>query len=145
MSKPTNIQIKCLTGADRYQIQQLDKLSKFNVSDFLENHDDHEVCTVAFGLFENDQLIGYCTCYHADFHKHHTLPNWDAKSLVLSNLFIVKNKRHKGYAHRLVKHCSHRFKHKTLYLSCKQELKPFYEKHKFIDIENNIMCRIKSA
>ena len=76
----------------------LDFISCFSVAEWLDDNTDY-----AWGIFKNDELIGYCTIGIADdmdaiveSHPEHTVD-----SLCISDVYIEKRYRHKGYGTQL--------------------------------------------
>lgn len=109
----------------------LDFISCFSVAEWLDDNTDY-----AWGIFKNDELIGYCTIGIADdmdaiveSHPEHTVD-----SLCISDVYIEKRYRHKGYGTQLIAEVIHdRWKldgcKNTVYLSVlHDELTSFYSK-----------------
>lgn len=109
----------------------LDFISCFSVAEWLDDNTDY-----AWGIFKNDELSGYCTIGIADdmdaiveSHPEHTVD-----SLCISDVYIEKRYRHKGYGTQLIAEVIHdRWKldgcKNTVYLSVlHDELTSFYSK-----------------
>lgn len=93
------ISVKLLTVKDSRVVRSLDFISCFSVEEWLDDNTDY-----AWGIFKNDELIGYCTIGIADdmdaiveSHPEHTVD-----SLCISDVYIEKRYRHKGYGTQLI-------------------------------------------
>lgn len=96
-----DITVKILTTQDIPAVKVLDDLSGNDVEQWL----DDDNIDFAWGIFLNHNLIGYCTTGYADDcpavienHPLHT-----ADSILLSDVFILPQHRHHGYATQLIK------------------------------------------
>ncbi len=86
---------------DLQKVMVLDEESGFNVSQWL----DEDVSDIAYGIFSGRTLLGYCTLGSADC--CHDLYGEDSDydidtSLVLNDVYVKKEFRHKGYGRWLV-------------------------------------------
>lgn len=125
------VSVKLLTTKDSRAVGFLDLISDFNVKEWLDDNIDY-----AWGIFKNDELIGYCTIGIADdmdviVEKH---PEHTVNSLCISDVYIENRHRHKGYGTQLITETiQNRWKldgcKNTVYLSvlC-DELTSFYGK-----------------
>lgn len=123
--------VKLLTMKELHSVRFMDVVSDFYVEQWLEENTDY-----AWGIFKNDELIGYCTIGIADdmdaiveSHPEHTVD-----SLCISDVYIEKRYRHKGYGTQLITEViQDRWKldgcKNTVYLSVlHDELTSFYSK-----------------
>ena len=78
--------VRGLTLSDLESVEKLDELSGDGVSQWVGDLEEDEISDYAWGLFHNDELIGYCTTGEADdapddMQKH---PGYDNMQLILS-------------------------------------------------------------
>ena len=94
---------KPLGESDIAAISELDRLSGFHVLEWAE--DLSEWNNESWGVYLNDELIGYCTIGYADDEcpviTDHEL--WTPDSYQLSDVFILPTYRHRGYGSKMVK------------------------------------------
>lgn len=93
------IVLRSLTIADTKQVKALDKKSGFFVAQWLDYHN------CSYGLFRNSTLIGYCTLVYADY-VNPIITNhaaYSVNSLLLSDVFICKEYRHRGLGLQMIK------------------------------------------
>lgn len=136
------ISIRNLTSKDIDAVSELDELTNFNVSFFLNDEDE----SMAFGLFLNDKLIGYASLGYADdcavqIENH---PDRNNDSLLLSDVFITHEFRGNGYSVQLVEETLKQGNKtsENVYLTLLDDgLQKLYEKFGFVDIGNGCMYR----
>ena len=96
-----DITVRILTTQDIPAVKILDDLS----GNYVEQWLDDDNADFSWGIFLNQNLIGYCTtgCADdcADCIENHPLHTVD--SLLLSDVFILAPHRHHGYATLLIK------------------------------------------
>lgn len=136
--------VRSLTEEDYFQVEQLDKLSYSNVNDCLNNED------YAFGIFSQDKLIGYCTLGYADGINDVTIENhssWTNCSLLLSDVYILKQYRGKRLATQLI---NQTFKlhpdavdNSIFLILLRPDLYQFYKKLGFTLIDREIYKMVK--
>ena len=147
---PTSLAIKGfyvrpLSENDRIQVKNMDQLSGFCVEQWIDAVD------FAWGIFKDDNLIGYCTIGIADdadpLVEEHEAYKADS-SLLLSDVFILPEYRNHGYGSQMIKESIEtRWKmdgeKNTVYLhamgvtgdlSYDEKLKSFYEKIGFSEL-----------
>lgn len=91
--------VKALTEDNYQEVLALDELSGNAVADMVDSEE------YAWGLFKNDELIGYCTIGGAEElgeDKEFNYPGYSYNSLLLSDVFIKSEQRGQGYATLLV-------------------------------------------
>ena len=131
--------IRELNETDIKSVEELDELSGNQVSQWLDCDD------YAWGLFLHDKLIGYCTAGYADdccnSIENHPLHTND--SILLSDVFILKDYRNKGYASQMIRtaltlrHVNDGYD-ETVYLSVLYDsLARLYEPVGFLFIDND--------
>ena len=101
MREAQNI-VRALTWMDAGQIKELDEKSGNDLSQWFLGIDDYSE-NYAYGIFEGRKLIGYCSLGYADDcgsliegHPLHT-----HNSLLLSDVYVLKEYRGNGYAMKL--------------------------------------------
>lgn len=133
--------VRPLTESDKTQVETLDEESNDYVSQWLEDNEDY-----AWGAFLGETLIGYCTTGYADDccdaianHPAHT-----DDSILLSDVFILPEYRHNGYAIQMItdalefRHKSDNNPHEAVFLTvlC-DNLKTLYNRLGFSSIDEN--------
>ncbi len=98
------ISVKLLTVKDSCAVGFLDLTSDFRVKECLDDNTDY-----AWGIFKNDELIGYCTIGYADdigdiIEKH---PEHTDDSLLISDVYIKPKFRDRGYGTYLLTEVIH--------------------------------------
>lgn len=93
--------VRPLTSDDAYNVGGMDRDSDFVVGDWLDSGR-------AYGLFDEDGFLnGYCTLGDADFGMPECVANdklYDPNnSLVLSNVYVEPQLRHRGYALKMIR------------------------------------------
>lgn len=86
--------VRPLAENDRSMVEKLDESSENYVAFWLEDNDNY-----AWGLFLNEELIGYCTIGGADDVPMiiADYPGYCTDSLLLGDVYIVPKMRKKGY------------------------------------------------
>lgn len=112
MMKTTTVIIRPLTVSDRTAVMTLDDLSGNDVIGWIDDLEPDEVpsetSAYGWGCFYEDKLIGYCTIGGADVLDDYEpivkYPGYVAEeSLLLSDVFIIPEYRHHGYALHMIK------------------------------------------
>ena len=88
-----------LTEAKRWEAELFDIVSGNNVADSVDSPG------YAWGLFENDIMVGYCTLGGAEelgMDGQFDYPGYSAESLLLSDVFVSSERRGRGYAEFMV-------------------------------------------
>jgi len=95
----SEINIRLLTVDDYEWVEILDELSGNWVGQWLEDNNDY-----AWGLFKEDELIGYCTIGYANdcCSTIENYSHWSHQSLLLNDVFVKRNYRHQGYASKMI-------------------------------------------
>lgn len=92
-----SLYIRTLNESDEQYVEYIDSLADFSVAQSLDCEG------YAWGIFENNRLIGYCTIGGADdFYHFEVYPGWNPNCLLLSDVFILPEYRRKGLASKLV-------------------------------------------
>ena len=86
-------------------VKQLDEGGGWNVAQWVEELEEDEVSDYAYGIFDNDLLVGYCTIGGADdvgdvIEKDVDYIN--GKSLLLSDVYVTPDYRGMGVATKLI-------------------------------------------
>lgn len=93
---------RALTEEDAEAVFMLDEKSGFCISQWLEDNTDF--ADYAWGIFKENQLVGYCTTGYADdcpsSIENHPLHTWE--SILLSDVFILPELRHNGYGSQMI-------------------------------------------
>lgn len=97
-SEFTNITIRSLNEGDYAEVEALDELSGNGVADMVDCEE------YAWGVFVEEELVGYCTIGGADEPAmgYDEYPQWTNESLLLSDVFIKEEYRGHGLALRLI-------------------------------------------
>lgn len=93
-----NLTTRILKESDIQAVKQLDILSDRNVSNWLDSEE------YAWGIFNEDTLIGYCTIGYADDVSDiiQNYPGWNDDCLLLSDVFVSNQFRNKGIATKMI-------------------------------------------
>lgn len=86
-------------------VKQLDEDGGWNVAQWVEELEEDEVSEYAYGIFDNDLLVGYCTIGGADDVGDTIEKDADYRngySLYLSDVYVTPSYRHKGVATKLL-------------------------------------------
>ncbi len=128
------IETRALILSDAQQLKALDKISDFKIFDFVEDmFFEDEPQDYAYGIFLNNELIGYCTIGSADFYKQ-------AKSddELLSDVFVREEYRNNGYASKLITYVLKQHdKHDIFADVWFDNLEPFYKTFGFKRYDKN--------
>lgn len=92
------ISIRTLTPDDLNIVNDIDDISSNFVSEGLNSEN------YAWSIFNNKELIGYCTLGYADdpYMNYTRFPQWTENSLCLSDVFIKEEYRGQGLALKLI-------------------------------------------
>lgn len=136
------IVLKSLTMADTEQVKALDKKSGFFVAQWLDYPN------YSYGMFSDSTLIGYCTLGYADYVNPIITDHaaYSVNSLLLSDVFICKEYRHRGLGLRMIKEAIADRQRidgiESIFLErLYMELSAFYEKAGFDVIDD--VCMVK--
>lgn len=137
--------IRPLRKSDLKEVEVLDNHSGNYVSQWLEDNEDY-----AWGYFKEGSLIGYCTVGYADdvCSTISQYPGYSPDSMILSDVFIVDDMRHKGYGHKMVNEVLKRRvreENDLVFLRVLYDsLSNFYEDFGFKMLEDGYMVRSNS-
>lgn len=133
-----NVYVRFLNKKDAEAALEMDDLSGFCLGQWIDDSYDY-----SWGIFENNNLIGYCSTGYADdcneYIDKHPLHTND--SLLLSDVFIRREYRNQGYGLKLItdaiaKRWELDGKKNVVYCSLmREELEKFYGKAGFRMIE----------
>lgn len=99
MNRKAHLLVSPLTEAHLEQVVELDELSGNDVEQWLEDNEDY-----AWGLFQGDELVGYCTIGGADDCPT-MIEDYEGKtddSLLLSDVYVKPEYRGNGYASQMI-------------------------------------------
>lgn len=131
-----------LTVKDIDQVKICDDTSGFYVEPWLEDNIDF-----AWGIFNGDELIGYCTIGYAEdcceiIEKY---PGWTYDSLYLSDVFIKPEMRSNGYGLRMLEEAIEKRtkaeKELVFLQASSKELEYFYERAGFQSVSGLVMVK----
>ena len=132
--------VRLLTINDADEVYWMDEASGFCISQWLEENTDY-----AYGIFEDGELIGYCSVGGADDVNDDIYEDedYDFESLLLSDVYIYPQYRKTGAAlQMLTEVMSIRVNTETVYCEPSYpELIRLYEKVGFEQINENILKR----
>lgn len=101
--------VRPITKKDLEQVRTLDDESGNCLSQWVEDLEENEISSYAYGIFLHDFLIGYCSIGYADDMarsiEEHPLHTND--SLYLSDVYIRPEYRKNGYALKMIKEALH--------------------------------------
>ena len=135
--------IRPLTNDDLIAVETMDNMSGFYVSQWLDGNEDY-----AWGIFDTNKLVGYCSIGDADdccelIESH---PAYDINSsLLLSDVFILPEYRKNGYGSKLINHVIARrteTEKASIFLTAmRTELLSFYKKLGFLEVDDLVMVK----
>ena len=135
------VEVRALTEDDRAQVVLLDDRS----GNFVEQWLDDE--NFGWGLFKSNLLVGYCTIGYADdcCQAITDFNGWTPDSLLLSDVFVVPEERHKGLGAFLVNESiskrTENEKELVFLTRMYGRLSAFYEKCGFVVVDDIVMVR----
>lgn len=136
------LKVRTLNENDMISVIQLDDLSGNYLEQWIEDNEDY-----SWGLFLDNVLIGYCSTGYADDCGRiiETYNGYTHDALLLGDVFIIPEFRHKGYAtyfiEEVLKLRNPNDKELVFLMYMYDSLKKFYEKMGFQHIEDNVMVR----
>lgn len=134
--------VRALTEKSRTDVESLDEMSGNCVSQWLEDNEDY-----AWGLFKNNNLIGYCTIGYADDcgPEIENFKGYTHDSLLLSDVFIKPEYRKQGYALLMIDEAirlrTANEKELIFLTVLYDDLRNLYEKCSFMYVKNGVMVR----
>lgn len=131
-----------LTKSDFEAVEKLDEESGFNVFQFIEDLDDDEEADNAFGLFYENELIGYCSLGYADGAVD--LPDISSEDRCLSDVYVVPKYRNMGFCYNFLSDIFSDYVESDVYLYFLEDwLVTYYESLEFekVDGTDNLMVR----
>lgn len=133
--------IKLLSKEHEEQVNIMDEESGFYVGQWIEDNEDY-----AYGLFDRNTLIGYCTIGEASDVCREICNDidYDEDSLILSDVYITPEYRGQGNALKMLQETlSTRVHTETVYCEPRYEsLQKLYEKVGFIKSQGITMKRV---
>lgn len=100
-----SLKVRPFTAADEAAVIEMDKASGNCVAQWVNEDDlpNEKISDYAYGIFENETLIGYATIGYADDCPEdiENTPCYHNEQLMLSDVYVLPEKRHNGYATRL--------------------------------------------
>lgn len=135
------VEVRALTEDDRAQVVLLDDRS----GNFVEQWLDDE--NYGWGLFKSNLLVGYCTIGYADdcCQAITDFNGWTPDSLLLSDVFVVPEERHKGLGAFLVNESiskrTENEKELVFLTRMYDKLSTFYKKCGFQPVDDVVMVR----
>lgn len=92
------VTVRQLTESDASEVNSMDDLSYFYVEQWLDGGD------MAWGIFDDQRLMGYCTLGCADCCEdlYGKDDDYTYVSYVLSDVFVSRRHRHHGYGRELI-------------------------------------------
>jgi len=145
---PEYMDILPLKKANLDSIRELDALSSFCVAEWIEGLDDAEESETCFGVFSNDELIGYCVLGSAsDIDEAKKSAAYNPESRLLSDVFVRKEFRNKGVATVIIDHVLNLSYEDSVFLAVMHDgLFSFYERFGFERVpgtENLMVCTME--
>lgn len=98
--KKDNITVRPILIQDMSDVAELDEMSGNYVFEMLEDYEEDEFGSYAYGIFVDDELVGYCTVGGAE--PYHELKEYQSLDLCLSDVYIKEEYRGNGYGRLLV-------------------------------------------
>lgn len=138
--------VRELTESDFSDVEKLDDESGFSLKDMLD------CACYAWGIFENDILIGYCSLGGADVLDEDdddsicSDPDYDVcASLLLSDVYVLPEYRHQNFATQMIQNVISKTDQTVYCCPLCLELESFYEKLGFHSLDESceIMKRTK--
>jgi GNAT superfamily N-acetyltransferase len=134
------MRVRLLSREDEDQVASMDEASGFYVGQWIEDNEDY-----AYGLFDKDTLIGYCTIGEASDVCEEICgdKDYDDDSLILSDVYITPEYRGQGNALKMLQETlSIRVHTETIYCEPRYEsLQRLYKKVGFIKSLGHAMKR----
>ena len=138
ISKEIEVVVRTLSETDSAQVQVLDLLSNNNVSASLD------IDWYAWGLFQNNKLLAYCTIGGIDGTEHESI----AKEMganpacTLSDVYVHPYCRRMGFGSELIKVAiEYMASNSTIFCTIfNASLYEFYESIGFEELEDGILC-----
>lgn len=134
--------VKPLSEEHRLEVEEIDDASGDYVSQWLEDNEDY-----AWGLFEGETLVGYCTIGYADdcCEKIEGYRGYTHDSLLLSDVFVLPDYRGHGYGSFLINEAvklrTENDKQLVFLTVMYDRLSHFYEPIGFSSIGDGVMVR----
>ena len=106
MIENKEITVRRLVGSDLPLILELEKEAENyandpSVSFFVEDMDPDQE-SMAYGIFEKDNLIGFCSLGYSDIDRQMNRAKGYVEGYLLSDLYIKKEMQRKGYGSLLI-------------------------------------------